>query len=37
MATPLPFCTIKVQYLEPIEVTENTFDRAYHKLMEALD
>jgi len=33
---PLPFCTIRVQYLEPIEITENTFDQAYHKLREAL-
>ncbi len=33
---PLPFCTIKVQYLEPIEVTNGTFDRAYNKLVEAL-
>ena len=33
---PLPFCTIRVLYLEPIEVTENTFEQAHHKLREAL-
>jgi lysophospholipid acyltransferase (LPLAT)-like uncharacterized protein len=33
---PLPFCTIKVQYLEPIEVTNDTFDKAYDTLVKAL-
>jgi len=33
---PLPFCTIRVQYLEPIEVTNGTFDKAYDELVKAL-
>jgi len=33
---PFPFCTIKVQYLEPIWVTNDTFDNAYNELTKAL-
>jgi lysophospholipid acyltransferase (LPLAT)-like uncharacterized protein len=33
---PLPFCTIKVQYLEPIRVTNDKFDQAYNELTKAL-
>ena len=33
---PLPFCTIRVQYLEPIRVTNDKFDEAYDELTKAL-
>lgn len=33
---PLPFCTIKVQYLEPIQVTNDKFDKAHDELTKAL-
>ena len=33
---PLPFCTIRVQYLEPIPVTNDKFDEAYDELTKAL-
>ncbi len=33
---PLPFCTIKGRYLEPIPVTNDTFDKAYNELTKAL-
>ena len=33
---PLPFCTIRVQYLEPIWVSKDKFDNAYNELTKAL-
>jgi lysophospholipid acyltransferase (LPLAT)-like uncharacterized protein len=33
---PLPFCTIRVQYLRPIRVTNDKFDEAYDELTKAL-
>ena len=33
---PLPFCTITVQYSEPIQVTKDKFDEAYNELTKAL-
>ena len=34
---PLPFCTIRVQYLEPIPVSKDNFDNAYKELTKALE
>ena len=33
---PLPFCTIRVQYFEPIWETSDKFDEAYDELTKAL-
>jgi lysophospholipid acyltransferase (LPLAT)-like uncharacterized protein len=33
---PLSFCTIRVQYLKPIRVTNDKFDEAYDELTKAL-
>jgi len=33
---PLPFCTIRVQYLEPIRVANEIFDETYDELTKAL-
>ena len=33
---PLPFGRIRVEFMEPIQVTEDNFDRAREQLIEAL-